>query len=153
MQWANIYLQKQENNRAKKYLDKALTIEPNNQDTLLALESLKQPNSLDYLLTLTNNAPVEVQLLLNQANVKLLKIEESIATNEREYKNFLDTQQSYQNVLRLYPGTDAAIAGLLIVKNHYLDWANIESQNQKKNTAKYLRFQAESIKVSETDLN
>ena len=153
MQWANSFIEKKDTSRAKVYLEKALLVEPNNQDTIRVLEGLENATEMNNLLKLTNNAPVEVQLILNQANVKLLKIEEDISKNKRDYKTFQDAQQSYQKILKLYPNTDAAIAGLLMIKNHYLKWADLELQKRNKNISKFLLNQAKSINISEADLN
>ncbi len=80
------------------------------------------------------------------------KIEASIVSNQRDYKIYQDAQLTYQNILRVYPKTEAAKTGLIKIKNYYLDWAELEFQNQNYNTALFLYEQAQSIQPNNNDI-
>lgn len=156
MQWANQKTKHNEYVRAEKYLANALMIEPNNKQTIKALNELTKLKSeiisKSKLLSLTESAPIEIQPMLNKAYKRLIEAEKNIVSRERDYKVFLDTQLSYQRILKLYPDSKAAIMGLLMLKKYYLDLAKIESQRQNKNISAFFNQQAKSVNVSETDL-
>lgn len=149
--WANHYLKNNDLNRAKNFLSKALVIEPNNKLTLSALKDLKiadtQYNNRTKLLLLTESEPSAVRALLYNANEKLLMIERDIVSGVRDYKKFLDAQLDYKKILKLYPNSKSAIAGLVIIKNHYLLWAELESKNKNYHTSTFLHKQAESLHI------
>ncbi len=154
--WANYYIQNDETNRAKGFLNKALMLEPQNEKTLSALKGLEKLKS-DFvnrknLLLLTQNEPTEVQIVLAKANEKLQQIETGLASNNRDYQIFLDAQMAYQKILKRYPYSEAAKAGLLIIKSYYLNWADLESQNKNYNTSSFLYKQAQSIPFSDADI-
>ncbi len=154
--WANYDLQNNNGAKARYFFNKALNIEPDNQATLRALEDLKEAE--DSLadgtnpLLLTANQSREIQVNLNKANVIMQKIDTGIVSNERDFRIYQDAQLTYQNILMEYPKTAAAKTGLIKIKNYYLDWAELEFQNQNYNTALFLYEQAFSIQPNNTDI-
>lgn len=154
--WANYSLQNNNGAKAKYLFNKALEIEPDNQSTLHALEDLK--NAEDRLagganpLLLTASDSTDVQEILYKANKKMHKIEAGLVSNERDYKIYLDAQQTYETILKEYPNTEAAKAGLLKIKNYYLDWAELEFENKNYNTSVFLYEQARYLQPNDTNI-
>ncbi|NNC68700.1 MAG: hypothetical protein HKN83_11775 [Gammaproteobacteria bacterium] len=154
--WANYNLQNNNNTRAKYYFNKALEIELDNQTTYHAFNALnqKQENLVDDidLLLITESDNRELQEKLNKAYVVMQKINIDLEINKRTYSFYQDAQLIYQQILKKYPQTVAAKAGLKIINSYYLDWAVLEFNFRNFNTALFLYEQALSIQPNNSDV-
>ena len=149
-------LQNNNNARAKYYISKALEIEPDNQTTYHALNALNQTqenlvDDIDLLLITESDNP-ELQEKLNKAYVVMQKINIDLEINRRTYSLYQDAQLIYQQILKKYPQTVAAKAGLKIINSYYLDWAALELNIRNFNTALFLYEQALSIQPNNSDV-
>ena len=163
LNWANYYLKHNDVERAKRFYNRALIIDPNDKVAQTSLENIKNQQTASSGLdkSAANSNPAqdialpsnEFQNSLLSADKKLLQIQQDITLNQRNYKVFQDVQTIYQNVLNSQPDNLRAKQGLSTLKEHFVDWAEIQIQNRNYNIALFLYGQALSIEPDNFQLS
>ena len=173
--WGNHYLKGNELNRAKNFYNKALGIDPSNTFAITKLQTIAQLQAAGMVdKDRTSNEDKtrgdaesdisqvelqakfdqeEIQSLLASANEKMQQINVEIGTNKRNYKTYQEVQTIYQEVLRSSPQNQQALSGLMTIKKHYADWAELQVQSKNYNIALFLYGQALSLEPQNPIIN
>ena len=161
--WADYYLKRNDIERAKRFYNRALIVDPNDKVARINLEKIKDKQSAasnpDISVATINtlqDVPLpskEIQNLLLSADEKLLQIQQGVNSNQRNYKDFQDAQIIYQKVLSSQPDNLKAKQGLSSLKEYFVDWAELQIQNRNYNIALFLYGQALSIEPDNIQLS
>ena len=156
MSWAFHYEKQNDMDRAIRFYNKALSIDPNN---VIARTNLNKIQRIERINNTTGPANVdaintkEVQNLLRSADLKMLQIEKDVNLNDRDYKLFQETQVAYQAVLRYQPNNAQAKDSLSSLAKHYEVWADQQAENKNYNIAIFLYGQALNLQPNNAQLS
>ncbi len=160
--WGTYYLNQNDLGRAKRFFNKALEIEPENTISITNLKNIENLKNQGVSQTesivleqggSTSALSNEVIELLASAKKNMIQIENDISANERNYKLYQQTQETYQTILRSSPGNQQALQGLAKLSNYYSTWAELQFENRNYNIALFLYSQAFNLDPNNVNLS